>query len=181
MIYQQGKQTMTIIVRGEGVNITDSTEKRVDESPKEAQEEQQETTTKTKRKMSHRVKMITITHAVATGISLANSATNYYIGDIAGTTGDKNYAELVQRKVEMGKDVLDVAVATTMSAYYGSRGGFWVGVATAAMGFTTAVTSKANKYLNRDREYHIETFKMDNEIEYNRSRANINLTTGRLR
>ena len=95
MIYQQGKQTMTIIVRGEGVNITDSTEKKVDESPKEAQEEQQETTTKTKRKMSHRVKMITITHAVATGISLANSATNYYIGDIAGTTGDKNYAELV--------------------------------------------------------------------------------------
>ena len=180
MIYQQGKQTLTIIVRGEGVTTTETTEKGADTSPKEEQENQTETKAKSKG-MSRRVKAITITHGIAAGISATQAAINYAVGDIAGTTGDKNYADLVRRKVEILQDTGNVVTATAMSAWYGSRGGVVAGVVTTAIGFTTAMISKTNKYLNREREYKIETFKMDNEIEYNRSRANINLTTGRLR
>jgi uncharacterized protein (DUF697 family) len=180
MIYQQGKQTLTVIVRGEGVTTTDSTERGADTSPKEEQDAQTQTKAKSKG-MSKRVKFITITHGIAAGVSLTQATINYAIGDIAGTTGDKNYADLVRRKVEVFQDVGNVATATAMSGMYGSRGGLVAGIVTTAIGFTTAMVSKANKYLNREREYKIETFKMDNEIEYNRSRANINLTTGRLR
>lgn len=180
MIYQQNKQTLTVIVRGEGVSTTESVDKTPSTSPKEEQDEVIATTSKSKG-MSKRVKMITATHAIAASVGVLSAGVNYYIGDIAGTTGDKNYAELVSRKVEMGKDVVDVAIATTMSAYYGSRGGWVAGVITAGIGFTTSVVSKTNKYLNREREYQIETFKMNNEINYARSRANINLTNGRLR
>ena len=81
----------------------------------------------------------------------------------------------------MVKDVFDVGTATIMGAWYGSRGGMAAGVITAGLSFTTAVASKTNKYLNRERDYKIETFKMNNEINYARSRANINLTNGRLR
>ena len=180
MIYQQGKQTLTVIVRGEGVTTTDSTEKGADTSPKEEQENQTQAKAKSKG-MSKRVKFITLTHLAAAGISTIQAGFNYAVGDIAGTTGDKNYADLVRRKVEVFQDVGNVATATIMSAWYGSRGGLVAGIVTTAIGFTSAMISKTNKYLNREREYKIETFKMDNEIEYNRSRANINLTTGRLR
>lgn len=180
MIYQQNKQTLTVIVRGEGVTTTESVDNTPSKSPKEEQDEAVETTSKAKG-MSKRVKMITGTHLVAMGIGIYNTAYNYAIGDIAGTTGDKNYAEMVSRNHEVFKDVIDVGIATGMSAYYGSRGGWVAGIITAGIGFTTATVSKVNKYLNRERDYQIETFKMNNEINYARSRANINLTNGRLR
>lgn len=179
-LYQQGKQTLTVIVRGEGVTTTEDAEKTASKSPKEEQEQQQETTSKSKF-MSKRVKMITATHAVATTIGIVTAGMNYLIGDIGGTTGDKNYQEMVQRDIEMVKDVFDVGTATIMGAWYGSRGGMAAGVITAGLSFTTAVASKTNKYLNRERDYKIETFKMNNEINYARSRANINMTNGRLR
>lgn len=184
MIYQQGKSTMTIIVRGEGVTATESDVKDdASVSPKEKQEDKQASTTPTKKSsiFNKRKAFITITHGVAVGVGIANAGINYMMGDIAGTTGDKNLADVTQRNVEQCKDVADVLVATTMSAWYGSRGGWVTGIITAAMGFTTAMTSKASKYLGRERDYKIETFKMNNEINYARSRANINLTTGRLR
>ena len=180
MIYQQNKQTLTVIVRGEGVTTTESVDNTPSTSPKEEQDEAIETTSKAKG-MSKRVKMITGTHIAAATIGIISAGANYMIGDIAGTTGDKNYAEMVSRQIEIRKDFVDVAVATTMSAYYGSRGGWVAGVITAGIGFTTATVSKVNKYLNRERDYQIETFKMNNEINYARSRANINLTNGRLR
>ena len=180
MIYQQNKQTLTVIVRGEGVTTTENVENTPDKSPKEEQDETLEATSKSKG-MSKRVKMITGTHIAAATIGIVSAGVNYMIGDIAGATGDKNYAEMVSRQVEMRKDFVDVAVATTMSAYYGSRGGWVAGAITAGIGFTTATVSKVNKYANREREYQIETFKMNNEINYARSRANINLTNGRLR
>ena len=181
MIYQQGKQTLTVIVRGEGVIGSESTtEKAPDTSPKETQDE--ERTTKAKSGgISKRAKFITATHLIAAGIGIGTASINYMIGDIAGTTGDKNYADIVQRNVESYKDVVDVGVATTMSAWYGLRGGPVVALITAGIGFVTSTASKANKYLNRERQYQIDTFKMDNEINYARSRANINLTNGRLR
>ena len=171
MIYQQNKQTLYVVVRGEGVTSGGNVEKTTDKSPKEDAEETKQETSKNK-KTSNRVKMITLTHAIAT---------TYAMGDIAGTTGDKNYGDIVKRNSETSKDVVDVLIATTMGAYYGSRGGVVAGFVTAGLSFATATASKVNKYLVRDREYNIETFKMDNEINYVRSRANINLTNGRLR
>ena len=179
-LYQQGKQTLTVIVRGEGVTSSEATEKGTEASPKEEQEQQQEATTKSQG-ASKRIKMITATHMVATTVAIGNLGMNYLIGDIGGTTGDKNYQEMVQRDVEMVKDVFDVGTATVMGAWHGSRGGWVVGAITAGLSFTTAVASKVNKYANRERDYKIETFKMDNEINYARPRANVNLTNGRLR
>lgn len=178
-LYQQGKNTLTVIVRGEGVSTTE-VEKTTSTSPKEEKDNEQQETTKSKG-ISKRVAFITATHAVATVIGTGNAAMNYMIGDIGATTGDKNFQELVQRDVEAFKDIFDIGTTTLMSAWYGSRGGWVVGAITAGLGFTTAAVSKVNKYANREREYQIDTFKMNNEINYARSRANINLTNGRLR
>jgi hypothetical protein len=180
MIYQQNKQTLYVVVRGEGVTSGGNVEKTTDKSPKEEAEETKQETSKNK-KTSNRVKMITATHAIATIYGIGVAGYNYAMGDIAGTTGDKNFGDIVKRNSETSKDVVDVLIATTMGAYYGSRGGVVAGFVTAGLSFATATASKVNKYLVRDREYNIETFKMDNEINYVRSRANINLTNGRLR
>lgn len=178
---KQEQRQITVVVRGEGVtSVSDTTEKTPDKSPKEETEEQ-ELETKPKSKLNKRMLFINATHGVAVVIALTKATTNYALGDVAGTTGDKNLADIMQRDVEARHDVSDVLTATTMGAWYGSRGG-WIGALIGgAMALTTSATSKAFKYAGREREYQIETFKLENEINYARSRANVNLTTGRLR
>ena len=103
------------------------------------------------------------------------------VGDIAGVTGDKNLADITQRNIEQLTDVTDVLTSTAMGAWYGSRGGVIGAVVGGAMQLTTSLVSKGYKYAGRERDYQIDVFKMNNEINYSRSRASINLTTGRLR
>ena len=47
--------------------------------------------------------------------------------------------------------------------------------------FVTSGVSLAVKYAGREREFNYKVFKENNAIEYQRARASINMTTGRLR
>ena len=181
-LIQQGAETLTVIVRGEGVIGSAETDEKdtAEKSPKQKDDEAKEEQAPVK-KTSNRIKLINATHLMAASIAISKATLNYAIGDIAAHTGDKNFADRVQREVEGVNDGVDLLTSTAMTAWYGSRGGVWGAVIGGVIGFTTAATSKAFKYAGRERDYNIETFKMDNEINYARARANINWTNGRMR
>ena len=182
-LMQEQAQTLTVIVRGEGViggAESEEKENQAEESPKD-KEEQKEAQKIPDKKISNRIKLINATHIMAATIAIGKASINYGIGDIAATTGDKNFADRVQREVEGLNDGVDLITSTAMGAWYGSRGG-WVGaIVGGAIGFTQTAVSKAFKYAGRERDYNVDTFKMDNEINYARARANINWTNGRMR
>lgn len=186
-LLKQESQTLTVIVRGEGVyGDTGKPDADVAESPKQQQEQEKEqktpkTTVTTKRKINSRIALINATHIGSMVIGISKATMNYAIGDIEATTGDKNLSDIMQRNLESVNDVGDLFTSTLMGAWYGSRGG-WVGaVIGGAISLTQTATSKVYKYAGRERDYQIRTFKLDNEINYARSRANINWTNGRMR
>ena len=68
-----------------------------------------------------------------------------------------------------------------MGAVYGAWGGPIGAILGATFGAISSGASTAVKYLGREREFNYKVFKENNSIEYQRARASINLTTGRLR
>ena len=79
------------------------------------------------------------------------------------------------------KDVTNIASSVGMGALYGSWGGPIGAVLGAAFGAVSSGVSTAVKYAGREREFNYKQFKENNAIEYQRARASISLTTGRLR
>ena len=68
-----------------------------------------------------------------------------------------------------------------MGAVYGAWGGPIGAVLGATFGAISSATSIGVKYAGREREFNYKVFKENNAIEYQRARASINMTTGRLR
>ena len=89
--------------------------------------------------------------------------------------------ENVQRRFEIVKDVGGFASSVAMGAVYGAWGGPIGAVLGATFGAISSATSIGAKYAGREREFNYKVFKENNSIEYQRARASINMTTGRLR
>lgn len=182
-LLKQESQTLTVIVRGEGVYGEQPKQVDASESPKDKQEQEKDEkdVAKTTKKKSNRLMLINATHIASMVIGIGKATLNYAVGDISAMAGDKNLSDVTQRNLESVNDVGDMFSSTLMGVWYGSRGG-WVGaVVGGAISFTQTGLSKIYKYAGRERDYQIQTFKMDNEINFARSRANINWTNGRMR
>lgn len=121
------------------------------------------------------------THALAVSKQVLDLGLEYYIGGLGDKYGDQAYQQQVQRQVEVVKDVTGFASSVGMGALYGAWGGPIGAVVGAVMGAVTSATSIGVKYMGREREFNYKVFKENNSIEYQRARASINLTTGRLR
>lgn len=181
MLYQSGVQRIEVIVRKEGGGGTaGAKEKDGDEKP----------TKQTWRttvfgsedpKRIHRVVKTNVTHALAVSKQIIDLGIEYSIGGLGYKTGDQAYQDRVQRQIEVVKDVTNVASSVSMGALYGSWGGPIGAALGATFGAVSTLTSINTKYANRQRDYDYKIFKENNAIEYQRTRANINLTTGRLR
>lgn len=176
MLYQQGRQEIRITVRGEYAVGGQQTS---DKSPKKEEAGNEEISTVSTSK-SRMVKVNT-THAIAIGMQVVNQTANYITSGIGAVGGDSNYQDIVQRKVEILQDVEQVGSGIVMGAVYGSTGGPIGSLIGATFGAVSGLVSKGIKYAGREREYKAKVFKENNAIEYNRARAGINLTTGRLR
>lgn len=182
MLYQQGTQRIEVIVRKEsgggtlGANETDTD----DIGGKETTWRTNVFGTESSRRIKRVIKTNT-THALAVTKQVVDLGIEYWVAGLGMKYGDQAYQENVQRRFELVKDVTNVASSIGMGALYGSWGGPIGAVLGATFGAISSGVSTAVKYAGREREFNYKTFKENNSIEYQRARASINLTTGRLR
>lgn len=184
MLYQQGTQRIEVIVRKESGGATETGAR---ETSTEEIGGGKETTWKTSvfgSESPNRIKRVVktnATHLVAVTKQVLDFGIEYWVGGLGDKYGDQAYQEQVERQVEIVKDVSGFASSVAMGAVYGSWGGPIGMFLGATIGAITSGVSTASKYANRRREFNYKTFKENNAIEYQRARASINLTTGRLR
>lgn len=183
MLYQQGTQRIEVIVRKEGGGSADVGAKETDGEDVGGKE----TTWRTSvfgsedPKRIKRVIKTNTTHALAVSKQVIDLGIEYWVGGLGMKYGDQAYQENVQRQFEIVKDVGGVASSTAMGAVYGAWGGPIGAILGAVFGLVSSSVSTAVKYSAREREFNFKTFKENTSIEYQRARASINLTTGRLR
>lgn len=128
-----------------------------------------------------RIILTNATHTLAAARQISRLTVNHVVGGIGSKTGDQSLQDQVRRDIEVFDDVSGFASSVSMGMIYGAWGGP-IGIAVGGtLAAATTGMSTAVKYKGREREYTYKMFKENNSIEYNRSRANINMTTGRLR
>lgn len=179
---QLGNQRIEIIVKKDGgaVSQTNAKEKETDNIGGENEEYSFWLGTANRNRKKRVIKTNT-THGLAVLKQGLDLVMEYYVGGLAYKTGDQALQENVQRQVEIVKDVTNVASSIAMGAVYGAWGGPIGSVLGAVFGAVSSGVSTAVKYAGREREFNYKMFKENNSIEYQRARASINLTTGRLR
>ena len=181
MQYQQGTQRIEIIVRKEASGGQDGAKETESENVSSTGTQ---TETQTSGGLTARQKRIiktNATHALAIAKQVIDLGIEYYVSGIGQRNGDQALQEQISRKVETVKDTTNFASSVAMGALYGSWGGTLGTVLGATFGAISTGASIASKYKSRQRDYDYKVFKENNAIEYQRSRAGINLTTGRLR
>lgn len=182
MLYQQGTQRIEIIVRKEGSGGTAGANEQSAEDVGGKQ-----TTWRTSvfgSENSKRIKRViktNTTHALAVSKQVIDLGIEHWVSGLGYKNGDQAYQDVVARKFEKFKDSTNIASSISMGALYGSWGGPIGSVLGALFGAVSTGASLATKYAGRQRDYDYKVFKEQNAIEYNRARAGINLTNGRLR
>lgn len=166
---KQGTERIEIIVKKsvdggqEGAK-----EKDTDSANDEENKEQKDAT------LSKHIKRTRITHAIGLARQGMHAYIGYEVGGIGYTHGDSNLQERTERLVEQVSDGASLLFSTAM-------GGVTMGAVGAVIGFAQSGIQIATKYATRQRDYDYAVFKQNSAIEYKRARAQINLTTGRLR
>lgn len=183
-LYSQGTQRIEVIVRKEdsGAATGGANEKAPEEAGKNPnavdQNGGEEEVTQTS---SRHIGRITTMKVAAASIAVGRMYLNYWAGGIAYRNGDSAQQEAVQRNVEVAEESVALLASVGMGAAFGARGGPWGVAVGAILGLATTATSLGFKYASKEREYNYKIFKEENTIEYKRARANLSLTTGRLR
>ena len=183
MLYQQGTQRIEVIVRKEGGGSAGVGAKETDSEDVGGRETTWRTSVFGSENPSRikRVIKTNTTHALAVSKQVIDLGLEYWISGLGMKYGDQAYQENVQRQFEIVKDVGGFASSVAMGAVYGAWGGPIGAVLGATFGAVSSGVSIATKYASRERDFNYKTFKENNAIEYQRARASINLTTGRLR
>lgn len=180
MLYQKGTQRIEIIVRKDSSGQDGAKETETENISSSGTQN----TTPTSGGLTARQKRIiktNTTHALAVSKQVIDLGIEYYVSGIGQRNGDQALQDQINRKVEIVKDTTNIASSIAMGALYGSWGGPVGAVLGATFGAISTGVSTAVKYASRERDFNYKVFKENNAIEYQRSRAGINLTTGRLR
>lgn len=180
MLYQQNTQRIEIIIRKDTIamDATTDTDKVSSQDGGGADTPESQGGSSSRKK---KLLLTNLTHALSTTKMVADLAVEYELGGLGYKTGDQAYQDRIQRQFESVKDTTNIASSVALGALYGSHGGWRGAFVGATLGLIKSVASTAFKYKGRDRDYTYKVFKENNSIEYVKSRANINLTTGRLR
>ena len=135
----------------------------------------------TPRSVSARFIRINTQHGLRVLRQFGTAGMSFYVGGLGNKYGDQAYQEQVERQMEIFNDVSGFLGSTAMGALSGVQGGPW-GIAIGALaGAASSAISIGEKYATRERDFNYKIFKENNAIEYQRARASISLTTGRLR
>lgn len=124
---------------------------------------------------------VNATHTYAVARQVMGLGINYAIQGLGDMYGDQALQDGIQREMEIMQDVTGFASSVGMGITYGASGGIPGMIIGGVLGAISGGASLAVKYKTREREFNYKVFKESNAIEYQRSRASINLTTGRLR
>ena len=179
---QLGNQRIEIIVKKEGGTSSQINAKGKDTDNIGGENEEYSFWLGTaNRNRKKRVIKTNTTHALAVSKQVVDLGFEYWVAGLGNKYGDQAYQENVQRRVEIVKDVTNVASSVAMGALYGSWGGPLGALLGATFGAISSGVSTAVKLAGREREFNYKVFKENNAIEYQRARASINMTTGRLR
>lgn len=182
MLYQQGTQRIEVIVKKEsGVADTNAKETDTDNVGGKVTTWRTSIFGSENPQRIRRVIKTNLTHALAVTKQLVDMRQEYYIGGLGYANGDQALQDKVSRNYEIFKDTTNVASSVAMGALYGSWGGPIGAVLGMTFGAISSGTSIALKYAGRERDFSYKIFKENNSIEYQRARANISLTNGRLR
>lgn len=104
----------------------------------------------------------------------AKKIIGFYTSTVGDRNGDKALQSIVDRQIEIADDTLNSLLTIGITtAQFGLAG---LAASSVAVG-----TSLVMKYATRKREYDVQIFKENQNIQYMRARAGINLTNGRLR
>lgn len=183
-MYTQQTQRIEVIVRKEG----GGGEKGNKETDVEEAGSDKSSGTKAG-KVVKTVAKAQIMHGIAVAKHAANTAVNYWVGGLGYENGDEAYQQRVGRQIEIVQDATNTATSVAMGAFAGAMAGSVVpGIGNIIGGVVGGTLSAINsgiglfsKYEGRKRDYNFKMFKENNAIEYKRARANLSLTTGRLR
>ena len=179
MNYQQ-VQKIEVIVRKEGGN-GEKGNKTTEAEDAGKQNGEQSTSSGVNTMRRKRAIIANSTHAFAVSKQWLNAEINYSLGGLAMQNGDEAYEDRVKRQVEVISDTSNIITSIGMGVTYGSFGGIGGMIAGGLFGLVSSGVSTIYKYRGRHRDFNFKMFKENNAIEYKRARANINLTTGRLR
>ena len=175
----QGTQRIEVIVKKQGGGSSASGNKQKDtETAQTTENEEEQENPSSLKKITAKVN---ISHAFAVAKQFVNHQINYKIASLGLERGDEAYEDRISRQYEIATDYGNMATSIAMGAWYGSAGGPVGAVAGAVIAGTSTAINIAYKYKTRERDFTYKMFKEETAIEYQRARANINLTNGRLR
>ena len=181
MLYQKGTERIEVIVRKEGGGVAGINENDVENVTSSSITNSGKKGLKMDDIRRKRFIKTNTSHAFSAFKQAADLGINYYIGGVGQRNGDQAYQDTWQRNMEKVQDVTNIASSVAIGITYGSWGGPVGAAFGAAFGLITSGTSTIVKYAKRQRDFDYKVFKENNAIEYNKTRAGINLTTGRLR
>lgn len=121
------------------------------------------------------------THILAVAKQTAGLGIEYAISRIGDRYGDQALQDGVSQTVDIVQDATSAVSSVAMGAVYGAWGGPIGAIIGATLGAVSSSVSIGLKYAAKKEEYNYKAFKENNAIAYQRARASISLTTGRLR
>lgn len=182
ILYNQGTQRIEIIVKKSSTGNLGNKDKPTDKvSSQDSNENQEQESSGGMSQRGRRILVTNLTHTLATAKQIAELAIEYRISGYGDQNGDQAYQQQISRRVEQFKDTTNLASNIARGAIFGAWGGPVGMLVGATLGAATTGASLISKYKTRQRDYDYKIFKEENAIEYNRARAGINLTNGRLR
>lgn len=182
MLYRQGTQRIEIIVRKDGGTAQNGAKET------EAENVSADSSTNANQgangggaSLRQRALRTNITHALRVAKQAVDVSLNYYVSGIGQRTGDQALQEITERTVEIAQDTTGIVYSVAMGAGLGAYGGPIGALVGGTMGAISSIMPTVYKYRGRERDFSYKVFKENNAIEYQRARASISLTTGRLR
>lgn len=186
-LYQQGTQRIEIIVRKD-IGGSDNGAKEVGAENVTASNAETSTAATSGGKgggtfsyRQARMMRVSTLHSLGVMRQLGETALNYYVSGLGDMYGDEAFQARAERVVESVIDVGGFATSTAMGAISMSWAGPVGMIIGGSLGAISSGASIGAKYASRRREFSYKIFKENNAIEYQRARASINYTTGRLR
>ena len=180
-LYQQGNQKIEIIVRKQGGGDLGGSKGDRKKDPSESASNKSIDKEGKMRARQTRMIRVNASHAVAVAKQAIGYTIEYQVGGIGYENGDNANQAIVGREMEKFKDGSNLVTAVAIGATYGASGGPTGMVLGASWQLISQSSALIAKYSTRQREYNAKMFKQDHAIEYKKARAQLNLTTGRLR
>lgn len=110
---------------------------------------------------------------------IVKQTANYYISDIGRSTGDSNYQNMINKNLNIVSDIAGTLGSTLSGAATGSMFGPMGALFGVVMGMVGSAVSIGFKNAEIERAYQHEMFKQETSQQYNLTRANYSIYTGR--